>query len=229
VLYRWYHRLGGCWWNTWQAWTSYFRDVCELELAGDIWDRDRAYADAQSAGWWWPHRQFVIVADRPTEIHREQVGARGWGSHRLHAEGGPAIEFRDGWALWFWHGFQVPQWAVEAPTVEAIAAEPNVETRRCAIESMGWDRFVAESQLQLVDSAPDPGNPGQCIDLYDVPERLWGDRVRMALVTNGSVERDGTRRKYGLTVPAEIDDPVAAIAWTYDVPRDVYAGVARRT
>jgi hypothetical protein len=31
------------------------------------------------------------------------------------------------------------------PRFEAITAEENVEVLRCAIESLGWDRFIAEA------------------------------------------------------------------------------------
>jgi hypothetical protein len=76
---------------------------------------------------------------------------------------------------------------------------------------------------------PDPGNPGQHLTLYDVPERLWGSRVRLLMCTNGSAERDGARRRYGLTVPAHIQDPLEAAAWTAGLTRDQYARMQRRT
>jgi hypothetical protein len=76
---------------------------------------------------------------------------------------------------------------------------------------------------------PDPGNPGQHLVLYDVPERLWGDRIRLLMCTNGTPERDGTRRRYGLKVPARISDPVEAAAWTAGLGKDDYAQMMRRT
>ena len=53
-----------------------------------------------------------------------------------------------------------PGWVIAAPSVEAITAEENVEVRRCAIESLGWDRFIAEQ-----GSCPSPRArraPGYC-------------------------------------------------------------------
>src|SRR5262249_20294746 len=113
--------------------------------------------------------------------------------------------------------WRVPRWVIVAPSTEAITTEKNVEVRRCAIESLGWDRFIAEAGLVPVTAGhgkdvtaacmPDPGNPGQHLVLYDVPERLWGSRIRLLMCTNGTAERDGSRRRYGLTVPAHISDP----------------------
>ena len=51
----------------------------------------------------------------------------------------------------------------------------------------------------------------------------------MLLAVNGSVERDGRRRRYGLTVPASLDDPVAAAGWTYGLSAEQYSLLLRRT
>jgi hypothetical protein len=190
-------------------------------------------------GWLIPMRGAVILGGRPTTIHREADGA-------LHCATGPALAWQDGYTLHAWHGRRVPAWVIEKPTVEAIAGEPNIEVRRCAVEVLGWERFTREANLQVVipgtrgwtynraaadteAAVPDPGNPGQHLVLYDVPEHLWGSRIRLLMCTNGSTERDGTRRRYGLTVPAEISDPVEAAAWTYNLTRDEYAATMRRT
>ena len=103
ILNRWYYRFGGRLWPWRQSYIAFFRDVCELQLDGDTWDRSRAYEDAQSAGWWWPFRDFVMVCGVPTVIRLEQVGPTGWGSHRLHCEDGPAVGW-PGYELYFWHG-----------------------------------------------------------------------------------------------------------------------------
>ncbi|HEY1820372.1 MAG TPA: hypothetical protein VGG83_10615 [Trebonia sp.] len=171
---------------------------------------------ARNAGWWWCHRDFAILTDRPEALHRDQVG-------RLHREDGMAIRYRDGWGFYAWHGRRVPEWVVMAPTVEQIGAERNAEVRRCAIESMGWDRFIQDAQLRAVDRCADPGNPGFGIALYDVPEEVWGERVRVLLCANGTVERDGARRRFGLTVPEEITTALDAAAWGYGLTGAEYA------
>lgn len=54
-------------------------------------------------------------------------------------------------------------------------------------------------------------------------------RIRLLMCTNGTAERDGTRRSYGLKVPAHVSDPVEAAAWTAGLSKDQYAQMARRT
>jgi hypothetical protein len=183
-----------------------------------------ALADVMAAaGSFIPLHGAVVLGSRPSQLHRDARGD-------LHNAAGLALAYPDGWGVWCWHGRRVPEWVIASPCVKQIARERNVEIRRCAIESLGWDRFVGEAQLQPVgDDAPDPGNPGGRLQLYDVPERLWGSRVRLLTCRNGTAERDGTRRSYGLTVPADISDPVQAAAWTYDLTRQEYATLQRRT
>jgi hypothetical protein len=209
-------------------------DGCVLPIDGRLADPrlDALSRVVTGTGWLIPMPGAVIVGSRPAELHRDARGD-------LHNPAGLAVVYPDGWGFYAWHGRRVPGWVIVAPSVETITAEENVEVRRCAIESFGWDRFIAEAGLVPVTAGasadlagahvPDPGNPGQHLVLYDVPERLWGDRIRLLMCTNGTPERDGTRRRYGLKVPAHIIDPVEAAAWTAGLSKDQYARMVRRT
>lgn len=207
---------------------------CALPIAGRPADPGFGALSSVVAetGWLIPMRGVVIVGARPAVLHRDARGD-------LHNPVGMAVAYPDGWGIYSWHGRHVPGWVIVAPCTEAITAEENAEVRRCAIESLGWDRFIAEAGLVPVTAGdgrnlaaaqvPDPGNPGQHLVLYDVPERLWGSRIRLLMCTNGTPERDGTRRRYGLAVPAHISDPVEGAAWTAGLSKDEYARMVRRT
>ena len=195
-------------------------DVARLELWATL---------ARSCGWWWPRDGRCVIAERPTTVHTEPVAGSAYGEARLHSAHGPAVVFPDGWTVHAWHGTTVPSWVVEAPTADRIGAEPNVEVRRCAVENLGWDTFIAEAGLTLVSTAPDPGNPGSDLHLYDLPYQRWGRSSRLLLAVNGSLERDGTRRRYGLRVPPWFDDPIDAAGWSYGLSGPQYALLRRRT
>lgn len=182
---------------------------------------DGVAAVARSAGWWWPFEDVAVVCERPGRRALDREG-------RLHAEDGPALAFPDGFAAYFWHGRIVPRWAVLEPTVARIAAEANVEVRRCAIESMGWGRFAEEAELNLVDECPDPGNPGQRLSLHTVPGKVWGAPARVLVCTNGSVDLDGGRHTFGLLVPTTVDSALGAAAWGYGLTAAEYAQLERR-
>ena len=227
---RWYYRLGGRLWPTWQAYVAYFRDIVNLQLDGDTWDRSRAYEDAQGAGWWWPFKDFVMVCEPPVELHLEQVGPRGWGSHRLHCETGPAVRWSDGWGVYSWHGTNVPAWVIENPTVEKAMAERNTEIRRCALEAIGWGEL--EPHLgDPIDVCADPGNAPHELKLYRLPDKLnsYGQPINLLLMTNGSPDRSGSLRRYGETVPAQLTSAIAAASWQYGVDPSAYAQLTRRT
>jgi hypothetical protein len=214
-------------------WSESFWLACytaTLSIAGPpANDRFTALTAAMdSVGWWWPMREAVVLTERPTEVHLESIAGRA----RLHCESGPAVGYADGYGLWAWHGVRVPRDLVDTGwDAGRILREPNVEVRRCAIERMGWDEFVIAAGLQQVGgTVPDPGNPGNHLSLFDVPERIYGEvGVRVLLCTNGTPERDGTIRRFGLTVPAEIGDPLEAAGWGYGLTAEEYSRAERRT
>lgn len=184
---------------------------------------------ARSSGWWWPRENLCVVAERPLAIRIEPVPRTEYDEVRLHSADSPAVVYADGWAIHSWHGFRVPEWVIEDPTADRIAAERNIEVRRCAIERIGWPAFVEQARLTLVGQADDPGNPGAVLQLYDLPYDTWGSPTRLLVAVNGSVERDGTRRQYGLRVPPWFTDPVDAAAWSYGLTGPQYALLQRRT
>ena len=179
---------------------------------------------ARSAGPWWPFESIVIISERPKAIHLDA-------ELRLHADSGPAVLYPDGWGVHAWHDTVVPASLIEGPpwTPAQVLTERNVEVRRAAIERIGWDRFVESDILQpLGPAVPDPGNPGQELRLYVPAVRIYDRPVLVLVCTNGSLERDGTRRRFGLTVPASFTNPVAAAAWTFGWTREQYAALEHR-
>ncbi|WP_206060705.1 DUF6745 domain-containing protein [Nonomuraea basaltis] len=216
---RWYSRQA----PSWVAHYDALRRLAGVEFTAEqrrrlgLWE-----TVARSCGWWWPRQDVCVVSERPTFVHTETAADDG--RVRLHHADGPAIGYADGWNLHSWHGTQVPAWVIEDPDVRRIANEGNVEVRRCAIERIGWASYIEQAELRLVSVAPDPGNPGFELQLYDM-RRETG----VLLAVNGSLERDGHRRRYGLTVPGYFDDPIAAAGWTYGLSGEQYSLLLRRT
>ena len=215
---------GWGWWGA--AFTSYFREVCNLELKGDLWDRGKAYeATVESACWWWPHRRFVMVSERPLEIHREQIGPRGWGSHRLHCDDGPAVSWGDGFGIWAVHGVRVPQQVVEAPdtlTVKQIRDEQNSEVRRVMMDRFTAERFMRESEATLV-ATDDWGKLWSIPNAPDEPRK--GVPLVMVEMVNSTPEPDGSWKTYYERVMPTAKTPLEALAWQADLPADVYATI----
>ncbi|MEQ4720231.1 DUF6745 domain-containing protein [Nonomuraea sp. B19D2] len=215
----WYRLLHVSWIARYDA----LRHVAGVAFTGPQLERLGLWATAAtSCGWWWPREGVCVVSERPVAVHTEVSGDDG--EVRLHCADGPAMRYADGWDLHSLHGTEVPPWVIMDPDVRRIADEANVEVRRCAIEHLGWASYIEQAGLRLVATAPDPGNPGSELRLYDMRR---GTRVLLAV--NGSVERDGRRRQYGLTVPGFINDPIDAAGWTYGLSAAQYSLLLRRT
>jgi len=170
---------------------------------------DEGEHDAAQVAWWWAYGGFAVVCERPEVLEFD-------GASRLHSDSGPAVRWRDGWGVHVWHGTWVPESLVATGwPVERIFSEPNVEIRRCAIERYGWHEFITDAGIRIIGEADDPGNPGYVLQLSDDLVGVFAEPVRVLLCTNATPERDGTRRRYGLTVPVSCEDPVSAAAWTF--------------
>ncbi|KAB8168868.1 hypothetical protein FH609_006845 [Streptomyces sp. 3MP-14] len=172
---------------------------------------DGLAAVARSAGWWWPYERIAVIAERPTELHRDEAG-------RLDRADGPALAYPDGFALHAWRGLPVPGEfldRLDALTPERIRAEENAELRRVMLEHYGYDRYLAESGARPVHR--------------DETGVLWrialpGDEdVAMVEVVNSTPEPDGTSRVYWLRVPPGTRTAREGVAWTFGLDADAYA------
>ena len=218
IQVNWYNLIGGQLWVGSWGWyaspsmTSFFRDVCSLDFGKDMNERAQAYADtASSACWWWPHKDFVMVCERPAAIHRDDRG-------RLHNASGPAFLARDGWGLHFWHGIRANALIIEHPeqiTVQMINQEKNAELRRVMMERYGLERYITDSGMKAVHE-----------DMYGKLYQLPNAQLPVVLVTNSTAEPDGTFKRYTLTATrADVRTAHEAVASTFGMTAEQYQPV----
>ncbi|MEU1126160.1 DUF6745 domain-containing protein [Streptomyces sp. NPDC005899] len=166
---------------------------------------------ARNAGWWWPYEHAVVISERPVALHRDEAG-------RLDRADGPALAYRDGFALHAWRGMPVPPEFLDglpSLTPERIRAEENAELRRVMLESYGYDRYLAESGAE-------PVHRDETGVLWRIA--LQGDEdVTMVEVVNSTPEPDGTHRTYWLRVPPRIRTAKEGVAWTFGLDGAAYA------
>jgi hypothetical protein len=190
--------IGGWYWGS-PSYVSFFREICGLQLSDDMAARAIAYAGTcESACWWWPHRDFVMVCERPSAIRRDTQG-------RLHSENSLAIEWPDGWGVASVHGTRVPEDVVLAPgsiTIARIDSEQNAEVRRVMLERYGLSRYVLESGAEVLH---------EDVDQLGFPRRLLRKSAGAGLpalvrvhVKNSTLEPDGSRRDYLLPVHPQL-------------------------
>jgi hypothetical protein len=187
------------------ATVSFLQDVCGIELPAREARLARALQDiARSAGCWLGADTCVVVSERPLAIRRDERG-------RLHAEDAPALIYRDGSALAFWHGVHMPLDIIldrSTLTLERILNERNAEVARVMVSLYGEARFLQNVGAELVHQ-DDFGT------LYRY--RLHGRDLLMVKVVNATLEPDGTFKDYFLSVHPELRPlpPPGINAWEW--------------
>jgi internalin A len=103
----------------------------------------------EHCGFIFPCEKTCVVCDRPRHLRFDS-------QNRLHAEGEPAIEFADGWKIYFDHGVRLPEkYGQLHPNKwqsQWLLAEENAEVRRVLIEGIGYDRIIQELEAKQIDS-----------------------------------------------------------------------------
>lgn len=186
-------------WSAWDCYLTAGRDVLGLRLPAHegytAWE-----ACAIEGGFRVMHAEFCIVSDRPEVL---KVDAQ----NRPHCADGPSHRWRDGWALYHWHGLRVPdelRHAIEAPhtiTVADIERQDNTELRRMLIERYGPARYVTDSGAIVVHELP-ADHPVQGLRTGRVLRKdVPGDEPIVYVdLLNSTPEPDGTVKRYMLRV-----------------------------
>jgi hypothetical protein len=193
---------GGNQWSAWTAYLSFFRHVAKLDIDYSKWKHYEALA---KAGPRYTHAKFCIVSDRPEWIKIDE-------RNLPHSSAGPSHRWRDGFALYFWHGIRVPAAWIESPkSVDPSAALTwkNIEQRRALAEIIGWKRVLEQLKTKIIDVDSDP-QIGTLVEV-DIPD---AGRTRFVRV------QCGTSREFALCVPIEMKTARQANAWTFGIEPD---------
>ena len=103
----------------------------------------------EHCGWFIPFEDVCIVCDRPSKFSLDS-------ETRLHSEGEPAIQFADGYGLYYHHGVALPeQYGTVHPNqweAKWLLSENNSELRRILIQAIGYNRICDELKAINLDS-----------------------------------------------------------------------------
>ena len=150
-----------------------------------------------------------IVSDMPCKILCDL-------ENRLHSLSSSAIEWRDGYCLYFVHGVAVPEKIILHPeklTKEDWIKEPNVEVRRVIQEQMG-SLFVEKIGGKVINKS----TRGKLIEV-----KLPNDPERVSRYVK--VKDSSTTREYYLRVPPTINSADEGVAWTFGLEIGEYQPV----
>ena len=147
-----------CWhWGTHDgAWIAFY-DFCRR--IGVKYEKENNAAlslhvqYARSALWASSYEKVSFLCERPTKVHMIR---HHHGYLILHCDGGPAVAFRDGFAVWALNGVMVSKKIAETPAEKLdpliFAKERNVEIRKEILRKIGVDRLQQKLGSKLLDS-----------------------------------------------------------------------------
>jgi hypothetical protein len=180
-------------------WIAYYRypeqylhvDYGEFSKVLQLWD-----TLGKSCGWWYPYENICFVSDRPEQIHKKGV--------QLHNDSGPAVLYRDGYALWFLNGVDVGELIVTTPAdqldVNLILTTKNAEVRREIVRKIGIERVCDKLKARVIDTQGDYSL--LLLDLQDGRKRPY---LKMLNPSIGTYHIEG--------VPPDCDTVEKAITW----------------
>ena len=176
---------------------SFFKDVVGLPIDYSKYQHWQTLCEV--SGPRWVHEKFCIISDRPELL---KVDDR----NLPHAEDGPFCRWRDGTAIYAWHGTYIPAaWMMgKKPTAKEALTWPNTEQRRAACEIVGWGNILRELDAKVIDADGDP-QIGTLVEVV-LPDAGPSKFLRVTC---------GTGREFALPVPPGMRTALEANAWTY--------------
>jgi hypothetical protein len=119
---------------SWLAFYDFFRRVGLREVTAPLTGLSEL---ARSCGWWAPYQGAAILQHRHIEVHLVDG--------ILHRDEGPAVLYRDGFAVWALHGVRVPRWLAETSTgridPKRMLELDNAQVRAEFVRKVGLERL----------------------------------------------------------------------------------------
>jgi hypothetical protein len=122
--------------------------------------------------WWYPFENQILVSRKPIKLHLNK-------EKRLHCDGGPAMQFRDGFSIWSLNNVLVSKEIAETPGKDLdphlILEEKNADVRREIVRKIGIERICQELNAKKIDTYKVGNNPNLFYDTYDLLSLDLGD------------------------------------------------------
>lgn len=177
-------------------WSDFLISVLGCQYDRNKWEILRCLAT--DCSWFFPFKNICFMCDRPLIFSADN-------QQRLHAEGGPTVEFADGFEVYAYQGVILPEtYGKRHPSkwrCEWLLSETNAELRRVLLQGIGYDRICQELQCKTIDS-------WQEYDLLEIYSEVDIEPIYILKMTCPS-----TDKIHALRVPPNIQSARAAIQW----------------
>ena len=122
---------GGNQWSAWDSFLTFFQDVAQLPIDYSKYNHWRVLSE--HSGPRIMHPDFCMICDRPELLTVDEA-------NRPHGESGPFCRWRDGSALYMWHGTPIPaDWIENRAALDPLTVlqAQNVEARAAGLAILG--------------------------------------------------------------------------------------------
>ncbi len=150
---------------------------------------------ARNSGWWWPFENTVILTERPSNIMLDKIG-------RFHCKDGPAIEYPDGFKLYFWHGFILPenqQYFIKdhskLVSADSVDREEDPQIQLIKLEVYGYEKYLKERPHKIIHEGTQAGQRKKLIEV-----RVGHKTLKILNTIDNSTEAQSLSRSHFMRV-----------------------------
>ena len=171
------------------------------------------------------HHEFCMISDRPCILTIDN-------QNRPHNEKGPFCKWRDGSALYAWHGTYIPaEWIENRETIDPmkILKSKNVEERAAGIAILGArmiPALIEQNRAKWIDNSGS-SDIGKLLEIK-LPELAQPGRYLVASCPRNGEIMEGVPMISDID-GLPIDTAIAAQAWRIGDPQSEYVHAPVRT
>lgn len=204
------------WYAGWSSYIDFFEAIGIVDF--EKWKQYKTYMKSgQFMGVYLDG--LAVVCRRPVHVFRDE-------QLRLHSEMAPAIEWCDGYKIWFLHGesFEFELWqkiVSQEITAQEVMKIDDVDKRTIAISMLKPEEMLKQLKAKLIDT----GSEGT--KLYECKNFMGTRKTEFCMV----MQDHSTPRVFIEFVPPAIGkkrSAVAAQAAAYGIPEDQYLNITEK-
>jgi hypothetical protein len=131
--------FGGQQWIHWKALYKFAERIGVEFSKDDSKLLDEWFEESKHLHWWFPFEDECLISERPIRLTVNEGGF-------LHNEKYKAIEYADGWGMYYLNGIKVPEYLVITPSedlnIDFFLKEKNADVKAEFVRKFGVERML---------------------------------------------------------------------------------------
>jgi hypothetical protein len=127
---------------------DFFINETDVTITDEMMRLYKIYSKTLNIGLMYPFDDVCLISQKPSAIHFNESGV-------IHCDGGPAIEYADGFSVYILNGVRVKKEYAVTPwdqlDPQSVIKETNAEVRRELVRKIGIERVVKKLGAKVVD------------------------------------------------------------------------------